>query len=575
MIGGGIILNSTSLHNMDRSDQIKIAEKPEDLRGTPLERREFMSMLKAGGALALGSSLAGCAGGGGDSNSDVPEELVIARPSDADLLDPHQTTDANASRVMSLLYDGMILMDGDRNFQEMLGKGFEVSDDGTEWTIEFNVDSGITFHNGDEFTVDDVVFTFERFLEKSLIRSWAAGSMQGVEKVDDRRVKFSFEEPYAFFDSHAAAISYFGILPEDLGGKSDEEFAQEPIGTGPYELEEWVKGERITLARNDDWKTPTYDVVESNDPPVPEKIVWQVIPEATPRVQGLLSGEVDALMGVPPRKRENINSSEEATLHSNTGGSIYYVPMHNELEPTNDVTVRKAIAHAIDKERIVSDIYNNAGSINYSPMPASYPSWAGETVREEVGYEYDLDRAREFLSEAGWEESGGDYREKDGETLELSMITPNAPPATLQSSEEIAAMLGEVGINVGLTTTQPNTAYTEMAKGETHLMFASLSWFTADVMQFMLSSALAGASNLQFLKDDQVDQYLNEAARTLDDEKRANIYEQMQLRVMELCATVPLMTLAEETAVRSEFTGYDYLEGAASSIWLDMRLEDE
>lgn len=559
---------------MDRRDDITVATEPSDLEGTALDRREFMDMLKVGGALTLGPSLAGCLGGGGEDDN-VPEEFVIARPSDADLLDPHQTTDAGASQVMSLLYDGMIRMDGDRNFDEMLGKGFEVSDDGTEWTIEFNVDSGITFHNGDEFTVDDVVFTFERFLEQSLIRSWAAGSMQGVEKVDDRRVKFTFEEPYAFFESHAAANSYFGILPEDLGGKSAEEFAQSPIGTGPYELEEWVKGEQITLARNDDWETPTYDVVEADDPPLPRKIVWRVIPSATPRVQGLLTGEVDALTGVPPRKREEIDSADEADLHSAIGGAIAYVPMHNELAPTDNVTVRKAIAHAIDKERIVNDIYNGAGKVNHSPMPAGYPAWAGDTVREEVGYAYDQERSRELLAEAGWEDTGGDYREKDGETLELSMITPNAPPATLQSSEEIAAMLGEVGINVDLSTTQPNTAYTDMAQGETHLMFASLGWFTADVMQFMLSSALAGASNLQFLKDDQVDQYLNEAARTLDDEKRADLYEQMQLRVMELCATVPIMTPAEETGIRSEYTGYHYLQGAAGRIWLDVRLEDE
>ncbi len=561
---------------MERRDEITVATDPSDLEGTPLERREFMNMLKVGGVLTLGPSLAGCAGGGGGgSDSNAPEELVIARPSDADLLDPHQTTDAGASQVMSLLYDGMVLMDGERNFHEMLGKGFEVSDDGTEWTIEFNVDSGITFHNGDEFSIDDVVFTFERFLETSLLRSWAVGSMQGVEKVDDRRVKFTFEEPYAFFEPHAASNSYFGILPEDLGGKSAEEFAQAPIGTGPYELEEWVKGEQITLTRNDDWQTPTYEVVESEDPPMPRKIVWQVIPSATPRVQGLLTGDVDVLTGVPPRKRGEIDNSEEATLHSAIGGSITYVPMHNELAPTDSLTVRKAIAHAIDKERIVEDIYNGAGTVNHSPMPAGYPSWAGETVRDEVGYGFDSERARELLTEAGWEEGSGDYRQKDGETLELSMVTPNAPPATLQSSEEIAAMLGEVGINVDLSTTQPNTAYTEMAKGETHLMFASLGWFTADVMQFMLSSALAGASNLQFLTDDKVDQYLNEAASTLDDEERAETYEQMQLRVMELCATVPIMTGAEETAVRSEFTGYHYLPGAAGNIWLDMQLEDE
>jgi len=563
------------IRTMGRNRQIQTASEPSDLEGTPLDRRSFMNMLKVGGALTLGPSLAGCASSGGDGgDGNTLDELVIGRASDADLLDPHKTTDAGASQVMSLLYDGMVLMDGDREFHPMLGDGFEVSDDGTEWTIAFDVDSGITFHDGSEFTVDDVVFTFERFLEQSQLRSWAVGGLEGVERLDDESVRFTFAEPYAFWQSHAAANSYFGILPEDLAGKSAEEFGQEPVGTGPYQLDEWVKGERIVLTRHDDWQTRTYDVVEAEDPPVPEQITWQVIPSDTPRVQGLLSGDIDALTTVPPTRRGELQDSEEVTLEAPIGGSIAYVPLHNGLAPTDDVDVRKGISHAIDRERIVEDIYNGAAQVNHSPMPAGYPSWAGETVREEVGYEYDPETAREYLADAGWE-LDGDVRRKDGEPLRLSMLTPNAPPATLQSSEEIAAMLGEVGIDVNLSTTQPNTAYVEMAKGETHMMFASLGWFTADVMQFMLSSALAGSSNLQFLRDDQVDQYLTEAARTLDDEERADIYEQMQRRVIEQAATVPLMTPSEDVAYRSEFDGFHYLPGAAGNVWLDVHEADE
>lgn len=562
--------------NMDRSDQIQIAEKPSDLKGTPLDRREFINMLKAGGAITLGSSLAGCSGNssGGQRNQGTLEELLIAHPSDADLLDPHRTIDAGASRVMSLLYDGAVLMDGKRNFHEALGKGFEVSDGGTEWVIEFNVDSGITFHNGKEFTIDDVVFTFERFLEKSLIRSWAVGSLNGVEKVDQKRVKFTFDEPYAFFKNHAAANSYFGIIPENLGGKTEEEFGQAPIGTGPYQLENWVKGEKIVLTRNNDWQTPTYDVIKSEDPPVPRKIIWQVIPSITPRIQGLLNGDVDVLVGVPPRRRQQVKSSQKTNFHSATGGTINYIAPHNGLAPTDDANIRKAIAHAIDRERIVKDIYKGGGKINHSPMPAGYPPWAGPMVKEQIGYMYDPAESKKFLKKAGWEQGGGDYRRKDGETLELSMVTANAPATTLQTSEEVAAMLGEVGISVNLTTTKPNTAITEMAKGNTNLMYTGLAWSNASVMQFMLSSEEAGASNLQFFKDEKVDQYLDRASETLNDEKRAGIYQKMQLRVMELCGTVPVMTPSEETALRSEYTGYHYLEGEGN-IWLGVHLKNE
>jgi|GEM_PF-3499476 len=572
---------------MGLRDEIAVVSDPGDLEGTALDRREFVNMLKVGGAMALGPSLAGCAsGGGGDATGDatdttgtgdggvtVPEELVIARPSDADLLDPHQTTDAGASYVMSLLYDSLVRMGADQNYQPGLGQAYEISDDGTEWTIELNVDSGITFHNGDEFTADDVVFTFERFLDQSLV-PWAVGSLQGVEKVDDRRVTFQFEEPYAFFDAHTAYTSYFGVLPEDLAGKSDQEFAQNPVGTGPYQLEEWVKGEQITLTRNPDYETPTLDVIEAEDPPRPERIVWQVIPSATPRVQGLLTGDVDVLVPVPPQDRTQVRNSDEAAFHSFAGTSIRYVAPHNGLAPTDERPVRQAIAHAIDRERIVQDIYNGAGQVNHSPMPVGHQPWAGETVLEEVGYAYDPEEARRLLADAGWAQAG-EYRERDGEQLRLKMVTGNAPPSVLQSSEEIAAMLSEVGINVALTTTQPNQAPVTMAQGETHLINTGLGWQTPDVMQFMLASSYAGASNLQFLQDEQVDQYLDEAAATLDDDERADVYEQLQLRVMERCATIPLMSPSIEVAVRSEYGGYHYVAGSTGNVWSDIYVENE
>jgi len=592
------MITSTTQYDMDRSDQVTVAEKPEDLEGTALDRREFVNVLKATGALAIAPAVAGCSGndggggdggdgggGGGGSGGDEdeestdssegftrPSEVVIARPSDADLLDPHQTTDAGASAVMSLIFDSMIVMNEGLEYGPALGQGVEFNDDATEATVEFDVDSGITFHNGDEFTVDDVVFTFERFLETSLI-PWAVGSLQGVEKVDESHVQFNFDQPYAFFEAHSSYSSYFGILPEDLGGMSAEEFAQDPIGTGPYQLEEWVKGEQITLVRNENWETPTYDVVEAEDPPLPERIVWQVIPSSTPRVQGLIAGDVDAITPVPPQQRGQIESSGAAELNSFSGEQITYLAPHNGLAPTNEVELRQAIAHAVDRERIVEDIYNGAGEVNHSPMPISHPPWAGERVREEVGYVYDPEAARQILEDAGWE-LNGDYRERDGEQLQLSMVAANAPPTMLQTAEEIAGMLGDVGINVNLSPTQPNAVPTTMGQGETHLMLGGLGWGTPDVMQFMLASPYAGASNLQFLQDEQVDQYLNEAARTPDNAERADIYEQMQIRVMELCATVPIMTPTDDVAIRSEFSNYHYIPGSAGHTWLDMRIEE-
>lgn len=565
---------------MPDDNQPKLVSTPEDLRGTALDRREWLRLLGASGSLVLGTSLAGCASGGegddpegsdadgngGGGDIEPPEELVLARAGDSEALDPHVGTASYSSMVMALIYDPLVTLDFDGNLNPGLGKEWDVTDDGTTWTIELNED--ILFTDGSQVTADDVVFTFNRMLENSPM-AWAAGSMEGVEKVDEMTARFSFGSSHAPWRTYSAYPGYFGVLPQGIVEEQGDQFASNPVGTGPYKLEEWVRDSHLTLVRNDDWSTPTYPEVESKDPPLPQKITYRVIPEETPRVQALLSGDVDILIArdFPPRKLEQIQGSDSARANVFTSNNAGYVTFNMENGPTSDQTVREALAHAIDRDRIIEDIYKGLGKKTDVPLSENLLGWAGGQVD---GYPFDPEKAKSLLEEAGWTDSGGEFREKDGEKLTLEVRSTNTPPPRAQLAEEMVSMFADVGVDANLATFEYNTAYAEVRKGDAHVFYATASWFDPDVLTFVWHSANKGASNLSFINDPKVDELLEKGAATVDVEERKEVYAELQQHAMSMVPCQPIMTYESATGLGTAIEGYKQHPSLLTPIYHDV-----
>lgn len=555
---------------MRKSDNVseeQIVRSPSDLDDTALDRRTFTRLLGGGTALVLGSSLAGCTGASSETQ-EGPDELVLARAGDSESLDPHRTTAAYSSMVMELIYDPLVTLDFDENVHDGLGTPWEVSDDGTEWTTELH--DGIEFHNGDSLTADDVVFTYERALELPSQSAWALGSMNGVEAVDDMTVRFTFDSPHAPWETYSAYPGYFGIIPRGPVEDNPDEFATDPVGSGPYQVDEWVRDSNLTLSRYDNYNTPTPPEVEAEDPPLPQKITYRVIPEETPRVQALVSGDVDMLIArdFPPRMLDRIQSNNQTRADVYTDNNAGYVAFNMQLAPTDDVTVRRALAHAIDRDRIIEDIYRGLGKKSSVPMSENLLGWAGDEVDH---MEFDQDRARELLAEAGWEDAGGEFREKDGETLQLEVYSTNTPPPRVQLAEEMVAMLSEVGVGANLTTYEYNTAYSEFEQGDAHIMYGTVSWFDPDILTFLWHSDNAGATNLAFLEDEEIDQLLEQAAQTIDADERASLYVELQQKAMEMVPCQPVMTYEAATGLRANIEGYKQHPSLLTPLYHDVR----
>lgn len=538
------------------------------------ERRAFLKRLLVGSsAVMLGPSIAGCVGdddeeptpdpGDPDDPDPTPdpdapgEDLVLARAGDADILDPHSTTYVYSSDVMNLIYDPLTLMDGDGNIVECLGQPWEVSDDGLEWDITVNVDRDIVFHNGDELTVDDVVFTFNRHIEESL-SGWTVGPLNEVERIDDETARFHFDEPHAPFEVHMTVRRYLGVLPQGPVEDDPDHFARNPIGTGPYMLDDWVEGDHIRLVRNEHYdRVPTDPIVEADDPPLPESLTFQVIPEDLPRVESLLTGDVDMIVDdFPIHEIDTIRDDPETEVVDSPHNRSAYVTMNVQKYPTDEIEVRQAIVQAINKDVIIEDIFRGQGSPNWVPISENLFGWAGDAVRDQFEYDYDPDASQQLLEDAGWEDVGGDVRERDGEPLEISMVSMNEPLAYRQTAEEIMAMLTDVGIGVDFTTLESTTAYERMGDGDFNVMgFANVRWIEPAVLNFLWGSHVIGISNRMHLDDPEVDDLLAQSNAAIDRDEREQLLEEVQLAAMAHYPCAPLFTEDFTLGVRSDLEG--------------------
>lgn len=519
------------------------------------KRRDFMRrLLGIGGAATLGSSLAGCLGDGGEGGEADSNELVMARSGDSDTLDPHRTTLAYSSMVMEWIYDPLLTMDFDRNIHPGLGEEWDVSDDGRTWTIELQDD--ISFHNGDPLTADDVAFSYNRAVELSGW-SWAFGPGT-AEAIDDLTAEFTFEEPYFPWEFYSTAPSaFFTIIPQDPVEEDEDEFGSNPIGTGPYVFDEWVRDDYIRLVRNDDWNTPTIPEVTDDDPPLPEALEFRTIPEETPRLQSLLQGDVDILVGrdFPPREYETVDTDDATTVETQMSFNTGYLAFNMDKEPTDDIRVRQALAYAVDRDRVIDDIFHGLGTRNYVPFAEGTEHWAGDAVREAgYGYEYDPDQARELLDEAGWVDEGGEYRERDGEELAIELYSTDSPPPRVQFAEELVDIYAQIGVNANLNVLEYGTALSATSDGDGNVIYATIDWTEASIVQFFWHSDSIGGGNRMFFDDSELDQMMEEATQ---EEDPAELYEEIQLYAMAECPCKPIMTYDDAVGLSNALQNYE------------------
>ncbi len=507
--------------------------------------KKFGALLFAG-LLTLMFALAGCASepsnsgnsqeGNGDSedSGETGGELTLAVLSDATKLDPHQGTDIPSANVYhGKIYEGLVKQDKDMEVQPALATDWEQID---EKTWEFELREGVKFHDGTDFTAEAVKKTFERILDEETAspRKKLFEMITDIKIVDDYTVQLKTEYPFAPLLSNLAHYSA-GIISPKAIEEHGEELGQNPSGTGPFEFDSWDSGSQIKLTKNEDYWGDNAKV---------NSVVFEVIPEDSTRIAMVETGQAHLANPVPVNQVDRVEQNQDMTLNRSEGLGIDYLGFNTEKEPFDNKKVRQAINLAVDTDAILSGVYNNVGTEATAPMG---PGVWGHN-KDLDGYDYDVEKAKELLKEAGYE---------DG--FETTIWT-NDNNARVDVAEVVQSQLKGVGIDVELKVMEWGAYLDATAKGE-HDMFV-LGWSNmtgdADYNQYFLfhSDAKGTPGNRTFYTNERVDELIDKGREESDTEKRQEIYNEVQEIEMEDAPMVFLRNDEDLVAVGNNVKGF-------------------
>ncbi|WP_299437554.1 ABC transporter substrate-binding protein [uncultured Rhodospira sp.] len=479
-----------------------------------------------GVGLAFGAPLAGSA----------PAEaktLRMAYDADPVSLDPHEQLSGGTLQLSHMVFDPLVRFTKELEYEPRLAESWEQIDDRT---MRFHLREGVTFHSGNPFTAEDVVFTVER-LKASPDFKGLFEPFVGAVAVDDHTVDLVTKEPYPLVLTMATYIFpmdkafYTGTdengQPKDAIVKHGNTFAStHSSGTGPFAVRSREQGVRVEFDRFADyWDTESPGNVS--------EIIFTPIKEAPTRVASLLSGGVDFIAPVPPTDLERLRNDDSINLVTMSGTRIITFQMNQKrVEAFQDPRVRQAIVHAVNNEGIVDKIMKGFAT---AAAQQSAPGQAGHVP--ELEPRYDLEKAKALMEEAGY---------ADGFTI--SMMAPNNRYVNdAKIAEAVAAMLAKINIKVDLTTMPKAQYWPKFDERAADMMM--IGWHpdtedSANYTEFLLMTPNPetgyGQYNSGNYSNPKVDELIIQSQSMIDLEERSEVLKQVERILYEDAAFVPL-----------------------------------
>ena len=358
------------------------------------------------------------------------------------------------------IFDQLVLVDHEFQLQPMLAESWGYIEEAGAW--RFHLGKDVEFHDGQPFTAQAVVEMVQKY--------WSQGAGGNRLRIDENSA-LAIDE----FTVDITPITPHLRLPEELAHSSygirapgSDPLNGEHVGSGPFKFMEYLRDDHIAAEKNTEYwgPAPRIDLIE-----------LRFMPDPNTRILALQAGDVDVIFDVPPEAASLLKGmSEIQTLLTGVSASQYIMVMLTGEEPydlTQDILVREALGYAIDRQEILDVSFDGyaAASQLFSP-----PGVLGQYASRIVGYDYDLDRARALLEEAGWRDSDGDgIREKAGRKLALEFI--NGFPAGQengQTAEVVQAQLREAGIDLKVTNVPDNATYSALLKDKQGDLFLEI-----------------------------------------------------------------------------------------------------
>ncbi len=509
--------------------------------------------------------------GGGDDESQAPSDVdttfVFGASGDPSSLDPAFASDGESFRISRQIFEGLVGVEpGTADPAPLLATSWTASDDGLSYT--FQLQEGVTFHDGTDFNAEAVCFNFDRqnnftgiAQSQSLSYYWGAlmrgyadtgtSIYDGCEAVSDTEVTISLTQPFAGFipalSLPAFAIQSPAALEEydadNVGGTAEaptlSEYAQgHPTGTGPFTFDSWEPGAQTTLSAYEDYWGEQGQV---------QKVIFKVIGDTTARRQALESGSIDGYDLVAPA---DLGALEEAgyTLTNRAPFNVLYLAFNQAYPGLDDIKVRQALTQAIDKDALISQVLPEGTVAATQFMPDSVIGWNSDVTT----YAYDPDAAKALLAEAGYDESN---------PLELVFNYPvNISRPYMPNPEQIFAnlqsQLEAVGVKITAESNEWGEYLDRMQGGSDHGIHL-LGW-TGDYNDpdNFVGVFFGAKSNEWGFENDELFSALTEARGLKSTEEQGPAYEAINEQIAQFIPGVPLAHPVPTLAFDPRVTSY-------------------
>lgn len=465
-----------------------------------------------------------------NADDEYKDTLIWGQGADVTSFDPHIGKETPAVAVTDQIFDTLTTLDEDGEVQPLIAESWEKISD-TEY--EFKIRKGIKFHDGTEVTPEDVKFSLDRAINSKYV-SYIVNFIDKVEVKDDDTVVVTTKAPYAPILRNLA-VPFAAIVPkhyvEEVG---DSEFALKPIGSGPYKFVSWQKGSNVKLEAFDDY---------FNGKPETAHLEMRVIPEAAQRTIALETGEIDIAYDIQANDVNKIQDNDQLKLEEKSGYTCWYISFNMNKPPFDNKLVRQAIRHAIDVPTIIEALLYGAGQPAGDLIAPGVFGYAGDPP-----YDYDVDKAKELLKEAGYE---------DGFECTLWV---NDNQTRIEICQAVMDMLKKVNIKCNVEIMEFGSFIEKTSNGEHDMAF--FGWTTstgdADYSYYSLihSSQQGAPGNRSFINDKEADKLIEEGRSTVDPDARKEAYKKLEAILQDESPNAPIFYSTINAGLNAKVEGF-------------------
>ena len=486
----------------------------------------------------LAISLCGC--GGDTPNGSDPmasassgelskgNSVTVGIAQDIDSLDPHKAVNAGTSEVLFNIYEGLMKASPDGGVIPAVASDYEMSADGKTYT--FTLREGVTFHNGETVTVDDVLYSLERCAGSENNGVPLIAAFSNVDRIylaSDKQVVVELKEPsLEFLNSMTAAI-----IPNGSGDKINAD----PVGTGPFKFISYAPQESMVVEKfSGYWGTPAHL----------DKVTFKIITDANTLVMGLKGGTLDMVIHLPNTKAPEVEG--KFTVLGDTMKLVQALYLNNRLAPFNDVRVRQAMYYALNVQEINDFVCGGTGVPTGTSM---YPAFTKYFVAELADvYQQNITKAKQLLADAGYPNG-----------FSMTIAVPGNYEQHVNTGLVIAQQLSAIGITATVQEVTWESWVSDVYKGRNYE--ATVSGIAASDMtaREMLDRYTTGHSkNFIGFSNEEYDDVVARAIATLDREEQVQLYKRAQEILNEQAASLWIQDLSELVVLNPALDGYTF-----------------